>query len=1247
MKTTGNSDNFGATAYSYYNSKYLDKKNTANSCQITVPSESATYFVYVNTINNCKDTASVDVTVTPVIAGSDVKIAVADDKTAICNGESVELTVSVENKDKYPGTITYAWSTGETTESITVSPNTTTTYNVHATLNGCTSDVSVGSQIVTVKQLPTFTPVNPDPVCSGMSNTVNITQSGTGNVYHYYSNEGLTSEVADATKVAAGEYWVTLTENGCTSLPQKVTATVNPSPTPKILVDGAELTGSLCAGTEITLTAEKTYSSSYTWTNVASGASAAQAKATIAEGSNSYGLTVSENGCEGTATLTVTGLKVPTATIADISGVCADSEVSLEATPVWSTGAGGTGVWTYSGEELTSTTEGGKIVAKTNVPAGKNVYTLKLTDDNGCEATKDVEVGGKKLSLAALTVNPQSVKVGNSVLVQASASWNDGTSINSTPISGENYTRVWKKIVSETETVLSGTGVNLTDYPNVDGTVYRVVAEKEGCRDSIESKPVGVTTDPFEFPGGDPNNAIASVDNRFDVCYGEDISANPVKLYVTVQGGSEEYAYTWKYPSTMTATANDDTLTITAIDYENFGNKQQISVEISDGAKTINANQDFSVRPIPQITINGANGGATVQACKEVALTLTAAIQGGGGNFTWSSGTKGASIAASTSTVGTSTYQVTAEYGGCSNTDSVKVQVNELPEVTLAAQVDGQSVEAVCPGVEIKLVAAVDGVDSPTFKWLQGASSLSGTQPAIAVNSKTTYGVEYTDATTTCKATTSVTVDVYEKVQLAIGVLPASQVCPGTEVTMTITNGDADTYVWASSDGAEDMSDVKGDAYTVTPTDRVTYTVNGKDEHGCEATSVSATLEVRSAPTLVLAQSTLHGCAGASVDMRNAVSSLGSATLKVKNAAGDVLDGTSVTEAGTYTLYIDGGSCSSNEETVEVQFHALPTVTLTADKTSVCLGEEVALSAEGAGGTTLDYTPHQSWRNTPTSSGEVSYTVTVKNEYECTATATTSVTVKPLPEVTIEDPGTVCAGAEVTLKATGAETYAWTGGVQDGTGESYKVKPTTTNKTYSVTGTKDGCQSDPVSRTLDVQEAPVLAVARRLEACVGTPVDLKGAFDGGSYTLTFYNKDKGAMAVTSIASVQLSDTLFYAKATVGNCASEFVPVRVTPKALPQFSISGARAICQGDETALTVEGNAASYAWSPAGKDNATFGAQMVVNPTVDTEYTVTATGQNACTAEAKWRVVVNSLPKLKWNSGNETALIKGQSATW
>lgn len=82
--------------------------------------------------------------------------------TTICNGSSTTLTSS-------PGT-SYSWSNGATTQSITVSPTTSTTYSVIAYNGAC---IANASQLVTVNDLPSITLSSAtSTVCSGVTSTV-------------------------------------------------------------------------------------------------------------------------------------------------------------------------------------------------------------------------------------------------------------------------------------------------------------------------------------------------------------------------------------------------------------------------------------------------------------------------------------------------------------------------------------------------------------------------------------------------------------------------------------------------------------------------------------------------------------------------------------------------------------------------------------------------------------------------------------------------------------------------------------------------------------------------------------------------------------------------------------------------------------------------------------------------------------------------------------------------------------------
>ena len=81
---------------------------------------------------------------------------------SICPGESVTLTANIPGN---PSTVSYSWSTGETTQSITVSPISSTTYTVSASgfgINGAPiSNSATSSVTVNAPINPTFSQILP------------------------------------------------------------------------------------------------------------------------------------------------------------------------------------------------------------------------------------------------------------------------------------------------------------------------------------------------------------------------------------------------------------------------------------------------------------------------------------------------------------------------------------------------------------------------------------------------------------------------------------------------------------------------------------------------------------------------------------------------------------------------------------------------------------------------------------------------------------------------------------------------------------------------------------------------------------------------------------------------------------------------------------------------------------------------------------------------------------------------------
>jgi gliding motility-associated-like protein len=139
-----------------------------------------------------------------------------------------------------------------------------------------------------------------------------------------------------------------------------------------------------------------------------------------------------------------------------------------------------------------------------------------------------------------------------------------------------------------------------------------------------------------------------------------------------------------------------------------------------------------------------------------------------------------------------------------------------------------------------------------------------------------------------------------------------------------------------------------------------------------------------------------------------------------------------------------------------VTINPLPPVTATPSF-AICPGASATLSGGGASTYTWD---NGITNGTPFSPiATKTYTVTGTDVNGCKNTATSVVTINPLPTVTATPSFAICTGASATLSGAGASTYIWDNGITNGTAFS----PIAT-KTYTVTGTDaNGCKNTATS----------------------------------------------------------------------------------------------------------------------------------------------------------------------------------------
>lgn len=309
------------------------------------------YEVVVTDQNNCSSSDEMVLTVSDLLD----PVIVADGPVIFCDGDSVTLDAGIPGSD-------YLWSTGESTQSITVS--TPGLYDVVVTDQyGCSG---TDDEVVSTLQLPNavIQPTGPIAVCNG--DTVTLSASNTFADYEWNPG-GFATNAIDVWQ--AGSYTVTVTDpnNGCIATSDPVVVTVNTTAPPTIVASGDT---EFCVGESVSLTVEPGPYESYLWTS----------------GSTTPSIVVIETGYYGV-------------TVEDANG-CIDSTLVGNPTyvEVWepeplaiqdgdtvsvTNGPFDQYQWYLNGQPVPGAT------SATYVPAASGNYRVEVWDENGCSGTSN------------------------------------------------------------------------------------------------------------------------------------------------------------------------------------------------------------------------------------------------------------------------------------------------------------------------------------------------------------------------------------------------------------------------------------------------------------------------------------------------------------------------------------------------------------------------------------------------------------------------------------------------------------------------------------------------------------------------------------------------------------------------------------------------------------------------------------------------------------------------------------------
>ena len=303
-----------ATTYNWNPGNQSTQSITVNSA--------GTYSVNVTDGNGCTGISQpVSVSVSNVPAAS----ISASGPLTFCQGSSVILTAN--------NGVSYLWSNGETTQSIT----TTSSGNYSAEVfygASCSSTSNTLSVTVLSNPKPVINTSGPTTFCSGQSVSLSTNLAGT---YQWYPNNLLSPNI---NVTQAGYYYVNVTgANGCSNNSDSIQVTVNSLPSATINPSGSTV---FCPGDSVILTANNATSYNWSPTNETS-------QSIVVYNSGNYSVAITDaNGCTASSqsiNVNVSSANIPQTVIAASGPLtfCQGSNVTLTANSgnsyAWSNGA--------------------------------------------------------------------------------------------------------------------------------------------------------------------------------------------------------------------------------------------------------------------------------------------------------------------------------------------------------------------------------------------------------------------------------------------------------------------------------------------------------------------------------------------------------------------------------------------------------------------------------------------------------------------------------------------------------------------------------------------------------------------------------------------------------------------------------------------------------------------------------------------------------------------------------------------
>ena len=677
-----------------------------------------------------------------------------------------------------------------------------------------------------------------------------------------------------------------------------------------------------------------------------------------------------------------------------------------------------------------------------------------------------------------------------------------------------------------------------------------------------------------------------------------------------------------------------------------------------------NINITSTGAPVASVAITQTTG--TNPMCAGASATFTAVPTNGGTTPTYQWQVNGVNVGTNSPTYTTTTLtsgqivtcimtsSLTGVTGSPATSNAITMIVNAIPATPTVTNGGPY-----CVGATISL--STPAVTGATYSWTGPSAFTSAlqnpTRPAATVAMAGTYSVTVTSSAgcTSLAGTTTVVVNALPATPTATNTGPY---CAGATITLNTPAVTGASYAWTGPSAyTSALQNPTRPASTtaMAGTYSITVTVGG-----CTSLAGTTAVVVNAIPATPTAASNSPVCAGGTINLTTPTVSGAtyawtgplSYTSAIQNAT---IAGATGAMAGTYSITVTTGGCTSLAGTTTVVVNALPATPTATNTGPYCAGATINLSTAAVAGATYSWTGPGAFtsalqnptRPASTTAMAGTYSVTVTSAAGCTSLAgTTTVVVNAPPATpTATNTGPYCAGATITLATptvTGA-TYSWTGPSAFTSALQNPTRPASTTAmagTYSVTVTVGGCVSLAGTTTVAVSVIPATPTAGSSSPdCVGQTISLTAnTVTGAAYSWTGPSSFSSTLEDPTRPSATAAMAGTYSvTVTVGGCTSLAGTTTVVINALPATpvpSINGSTtpaAICAGGTITLTTPTvGGATYSWTGPNSYTAAVRnppALTSVTTAMGGTYSLTVTVGGCPSLAGTVSIVVNPIP--------------------